>query len=167
METIMDKVKTGNDVVVVVNYKHDNGIDFLPFKDGVLGMYVDSQLCDDYRSYDADTALEMIVDKKCNIHVVDISDDPSYIECIPAAGIVVHFELYGTIDEAKSAKEKHGSFFDRYYRAVIDAKTMYVDNEIKCRQEELNALNEQHEALIRGEYAINVGVRVKFAQLDA
>lgn len=163
METIMDKVKSGSEVVVVVNYKHTNGIDFLPFKDGVLGMYVDGQLCDDYRSYDADTALKMIVDKKCNIHVVDISDDPSYIECIPAAGIVVHFELYGTIDEANNAKEKQGSFFDRYYQAVIDAKMAYVDNEIKRCQEELNALMEQREALIRGEYAINVGVNVKFA----
>ena len=162
METIMDKVKSGSEVVVVVNYKHTNGIDFLPFKDGVLGMYVDGQLCDDYRSYDADTALEMIVDKKYNIHVVDISDDPSYIECIPAAGIVVHFELYGTIDEARSAKEKQGNFFDRYYQAVIDAKMAYVDSEIKRCQEELNTLMEQREALVRGEYAINVGVRVKF-----
>ena len=163
METIMDKVKSGSEVVVVVNYKHTNGIDFLPFKDGVLGMYVDGQLCDDYRSYDADTALKMIVDKKCNIHVVDISDDPSYIECIPAAGIVVHFELYGTIDEANNAKEKQGSFFDRYYQAVIDAKMEYVDNEIKRCHEELNALMERREALVRGEYAINVGVKVKFA----
>lgn len=162
METIMDKVKSGSEVVVVVNYKHTNGIDFLPFKDGVLGMYVDGQLCDDYRSYDADTALEMIVDKKCNIHVIDISDDPCYIKCIPEAGIVVHFELYETIDEANDAKEKQGSFFDRYYQAVIDAKMAYVDNEIKRCQEELNALMEQREALVRGEYAINVGVRVKF-----
>lgn len=159
----MDKVKSGSEVVVVVNYKHANGIDFLPFKDGVLGMYVDGQLCDDYRSYDADTALEMIVDKKCNIHVIDISDDTCYIKCIPEAGIVVHFELYETIDEANDAKEKQGSFFDRYYQAVIDAKMAYVDNEIKRCHEELNALMEQREALIRGEYAINVGVKVKFA----
>lgn len=163
METIMDKVKSGSEVVVVVNYKHTNGIDFLPFKDGVLGMYVDGELCDDYRSYDADTALEMIVDKKCNIHVADISDDPCYINCIPEAGIVVHFELYGTIDEANNAKEKQGSFFDRYYQAVIDAKMAYVDNEMKRCQEELNALMEQREALVRGEYAINVGVKIKFA----
>lgn len=163
MEAIMDKVKTGSNVVVVVNYKHTNGIDFLPFKDGVLGMYIDGDLCDDYRSYDADTALEMIVDKKCNINVIDISDDPCYINCIPETGIVVHFELYETIDAAKSAKEKQGSFFDRYYQAVIDAKMMYVDCEIKRRQEELNTLNEQRESLLRGEYAINVGVKVKFA----
>lgn len=163
METIMDKVKSGSEVVVVVNYKHGNNIDFLPFKDGVLGMYVDGGLCDDYRSYDADTALEMIVDKKCNINVIDVSDDPRYINCIPEAGIVVHFELYGTIDEANSAKEKQGNFFDRYYQAVIDAKMAYVDCEIKRRQEELKALNEQRESLLNGEYAINVGVRVKFA----
>lgn len=162
-EDIMGESKCGSYVIVVVNYKKSNDdLRYLPFKDGVLGIYIDGELQSDRYSYDADTALEMIGDGWRDVHVVDISDDPRYIRCAPNVGCVVSVELYETVDAAMEDEKENGSFADRYHRCVIDAKMMYVNKEIRRVQGMLDELCGQRERLLAGEYAIDVGVGVEF-----